>query len=502
MARLVDLLDPAGILWTRGSTDVEVSGVATDSRLVEPGDVFICLPGYAAPGGESLSDRHAFAELAVARGAVAVVVGRDIEIARSVTTVAVRDCWLTAATAAARFHRHPSQAMLTVGITGTSGKTSTSYFVDSILRAAGHRVARFGTIDYRIGDEVLAAEQTTPEAPVLHGLLRRAVDAACTAVAMEVSSHALELQRVGEVRFGVAVFTNLSRDHLNFHPDMESYRAAKARLFSGLGSDGVAIVNADDENWEHMVAGSMVPVIRFGLGRDLEVTAAEVRTSMAGIEFELRTARGSAPVKLRHLGDYNVHNALAAAAVGFHLGLDSEQIAAALGAAEPVPGRFEIVDAGQSFAVVVDYAHKPVALERLLESARRVGPRRLITVVGCGGDRDRGKRPLMGEIAAARSDLVVVTSDNPRTEDPQAIIDDILVGSRRADPDLSRHLVEVDRAAAIRAAIGLAGAGDMVVIAGKGHEPYQLVGKERRDFDDREHARTVIRDLEIGDPQP
>ncbi len=502
MARLADLLDPAAIVATRGDLDIEVEGVATDSRRVEPGDVFICLPGYSASGGESLADRHAFAANAVERGAVAVVGEREVDLPRDVTVVAVGDAWAAAASASARFHRHPSQALLAVGITGTSGKTSTSYFVDSVLRGAGHRVARFGTIDYRIGDQVLPAEQTTPEAPIVHSLLRRAVDSECTAVAMEVSSHALELRRVGDVQFDVGVFTNLSRDHLNFHPDMGSYRNAKARLFRSLGDggkSGVAIVNSDDENWSHMVAEAQAPVIRYGLAAGVEIAAEEVRASMTGIEFSLATPSGSASVRLRHLGDYNVHNALAAAAVGFHLGLDPEAIATALAEAETVPGRFEVVDEGQDFAVVVDYAHKPVALQRLLESARRVGPRRILTVFGCGGDRDRGKRPLMGRIAAELSDLVVVTSDNPRTEDAQAILDDILEGAREVDARLGRHVVEVDRAAAIRTAIEMAGPGDIVVIAGKGHEPYQLVGDQRLDFDDRECARLALRSR--GAPQ-
>lgn len=495
MARLAELLEPLDVVALSGSDEIEVSGVATDSRLVTSGDLFVCLPGYRAAGGESLSDRHAYAAQAVRDGAVAVVVERDVAIDAPVTVARVRDAWAAAATAAARFHGEPSKSLLAVGITGTAGKTSTSYFVDAVLRAGGHRVARFGTIDYRIGEEVLAAEQTTPEAPVVHRLLRRAVDSACTAVAMEVSSHALELRRVGDVHFDVGVFTNLSRDHLNFHPDMASYRAAKARLFAALGGGGkaaVAVVNADDEEWRHLVAATTAPILRYGLGAGVDVRAASVRTSMSGVRFRLETPSGAADVRLRHLGDYNVHNALAAAAVGSHLGLDAQSVAAALEAAETVPGRFEVVDAGQDFAVVVDYAHKPVALERLLDSARRLRPRTLITVVGCGGDRDRGKRPVMGQIAAEKSDLVVVTSDNPRNEEPQAIIDEILAGSRQVDPTLSRHVVEPDRAAAIRVAIERAAPGDMVVIAGKGHEPYQLVAARRLDFDDREHAREAL----------
>jgi UDP-N-acetylmuramoyl-L-alanyl-D-glutamate--2,6-diaminopimelate ligase len=501
MATLAALLDPSRVIACRGSTDVAITGVATDSRLVEPGHLFVCLPGYAAPGGERLTDRHEFAQAALDRGAVALIVERDLAVPTSVPVVRVDDAWVAAAAAAARFHRHPSSSLFAVGITGTSGKTSTSYFVDAVLQAAGHRVARMGTIDYRIGDDILPAEQTTPEAPIVQGLLRRAVDQGCTAVAMEVSSHALELRRVGDVHFDVAVFTNLSRDHLNFHRDMDSYLAAKARLFEALGGGGklgIGIVNADDSQWRRLVAGAGVPILRYGFRSDADVTAEAVRVSMRGVEFVLMMPNGSTPVRLRHLGDYNVHNALAAAAVGAHLGLSIDEIGAALALAEPVPGRFEVVDVGQPFGIVVDYAHKPDALQRLLESARRLEPKRLITVVGCGGDRDRGKRPVMGRIAAELSDLVVVTSDNPRTEDPRAIIDDILVGSRETDPLLGRHLVEVDRAAAIRAAVTCARAGDLVVVAGKGHETYQLVAGRRFDFDDRVHTRQAVLESRRG----
>lgn len=499
MTRLAELLEPLRVVSVSGPTDIEVTGVATDSRLVRPGNLFVCLPGYRSAGGESLSDRHGYAEQAVRDGAAAVLVQRELPMRNGATVVRVDNTWDAAASAAAHFHGHPSRRLYAVGITGTSGKTSTSFFADAVLRAAGHRVARMGTVGYRIGDESLPAEQTTPESPIVHGLLRRAVDTGCTAAAMEVSSHALELRRVGDVYFDAAVFTNLGRDHLNFHSDMESYRAAKARLFTALGEGGkqaVAIVNADDPEWRHLLVQCRAPVLSYGFGAAADVRADAVRASMGGLEFTLYTPRESVPVRMPHLGDYNVHNALAAAALGSRLGMSAGDIAAALAAAEPVPGRFELIRAGQPFAVVIDYAHKPSALERLLASARRLQPRRLITVVGCGGDRDRGKRPLMGKIAADNSDLVFVTSDNPRSEDPRAIITEILEGSRASDADLERHRVEVDRAQAIRSAIGCAAAGDMVVIAGKGHEPYQLIGGRRFDFDDREHARQAL--VELG----
>lgn len=498
MVRLADLIEPLPVVSVHGPTDLQISAVATDSRLVRPGSLFACLPGYRSPGGEAMSDRHDYVEQAVRDGAVALLVQREIAVGGGVTVVRVADTWTAAAAVAARFHGHPSRALFAVGITGTSGKTSTSYFVDAVLRAAGHRVARMGTIGYRIGDEHLPADQTTPEAPIVHGLLRRAVDNGCTAAAMEVSSHALELSRVGEVYFDAAIFTNLSRDHLNFHSDMDSYRASKARLFAGLGAGGkrgVAIVNADDPEWQRLVADSRAPVLCYGVQADAEIRAEAIETSLGGMRFRLRTTRDAVAVHLRHLGDYNVYNALAAAALGDRLGLSAPEIADALAAAEAVPGRFELVDVGQSFAVVVDYAHKPAALERLLDSALRLRPSQLITVVGCGGDRDRGKRPLMGRIAAERSDLVVVTSDNPRGEEPRAIIEEILSGVREVDPDLTRVVIEVDRAAAIRDAVGRAGAGDMVVIAGKGHEPYQLIAGRRLDFDDRDHARRALSEL-------
>jgi len=493
MTRLADLFDAQRVLAHRGDTSMRVSGVATDSRLVGPGDLFVCLPGYRAPGGETLSDRHDYARQAYERGAVAFLVERDVDVPPTCAVVRVDDTWSAAAIAAARFHGQPSASLFSVGITGTSGKTSTSYFVDAVLRAGGHRVARLGTIDYRLGDEIIPAEQTTPEAPVLQRLLRRAVDSGCSAVVMEVSSHALELQRVRGVHFDVGVFTNLSRDHLNFHPDMASYRLAKARLFKGLGAAAAAVVNIDDREWREMVSGSQAQPIRYGLSLAAEVVATAVHTTMAGLEFEVNTPSGSARVKLSQLGAYNVHNALAAFAVGLHMGMSPPDIAHALASAESVPGRFEVIEGPRDFTVVVDYAHKPDALERVLECARRLKPRRLLTVFGCGGDRDRGKRALMGRIAGRASDLVVVTSDNPRSEEPGAIIDDILVGSRESDPQLRRHLVEVDRAKAIRCAVELAEAGDLVVIAGKGHESYQLVAGRRLDFDDREHARLAVR---------
>ena len=496
---LQDLIDPKWVLAVRGGLDVPIGRVVTDSRQVSPGDLFVCLPGYRTEGGEIRADRHDFISAALERGATALLVEREIEPIPGVTVVRVADAWAAVAEVSCRYYGDPSKRLLVVGVTGTSGKTSTTYFIEAVLRAAGHRVARFGTIEYRIGDEVLPAAQTTPEAPVIQALLRRACDHGCTAAVMEVSSHALELRRVGGIAFDVAVFTNLSQDHLNFHPDMHHYVRAKGRLFEELssgGKDATAVVNIDDPASGHILGLNRGSTLTYAIDDgSATVRAEEVRTGLHGATFNARTPNGSVAVSLGHLGEYSVYNALAAVAVGHALGLDLETIRSGVAATPSVPGRFELIDERQGFVVAVDYAHKPDALQRLLESARRLGPRRIITVFGCGGDRDRGKRPLMGRLAIELSDYVVITSDNPRSEDPRAIVDAILSGVRVVDPNAERYVVEIDRRAAIRRAVRSAGADDIVLVVGKGHETYQLVGAQRLDFDDRLEAVAAIRAL-------
>lgn len=501
MARLRDLVDAARVQSQTGSLDIEITSVVADSRQVVPGSLFVCTAGYRAEGGEVRADRHNFAAMAASRGAVAFIAERPIEVPPEAVVVRVDDAWSALATAASRFHGEPSHRLFTVGITGTSGKTSTSYFVDSLLRRAGHRVARFGTIEYRIGENVLDAGQTTPEAPLLQSLLRRAVDEGCGAAVLEVSSHALALRRVGAIEFDVGVFTNIGRDHLNFHVDMDDYKRAKSLLFSSLGGGhkrAVALINADDPTASFMRERNRAEHLSFAVEQPADVRAVDVAATLRGVSFTAVTPRGRVPVALRHLGEYSVANALAAVALGEWLGLDLAEIGAALAATPAVPGRFELIDEGQDFAVAVDYAHKPDALVRLLESARRLRPRRVVTVFGCGGDRDRGKRAVMGRIAAELGDRTIVTSDNPRSEDPRAIVDEIVAGVREVDPALASCDVEVDRARAIRLAIAEAGPDDIVLIAGKGHESYQLIGGERLDFDDRAHARAALRGRAAG----
>lgn len=490
---LARLLDDVRYELLGGRIDVPIREVRTDSRCVEPGDVFVCLPGYRTEGGETRADRHEFAPEALARGAVALVVERPIAVPDGTTLIRVDNAWAAAAALADARFGHPSRDLTMIGITGTCGKTSTSYFVAAVLAAAGRRCARFGTIDYQFGPRHVPARQTTPEADELQRMLREAVDADLDTCVMEVSSHALELRRVGGVEFDAAVFTNLSQDHLNFHPDMHAYLRAKGRLFQELASGGksaTAIVNVDDPHADHIVAVNRGALLTYGLGPRCDVRGEALCTGLDRTSFRLATPHGTAEVQLRHLGTYQVHNALAAAGVGIAFGVGLDAIVAGLEAAPTVPGRFEIIDAAAPFRVAVDYAHKPDALARLLESARALNPQRLIVVFGCGGDRDRGKRSVMGRIAAEQADIAIVTADNPRSEDPNAIIDEIVAGMHGASRATCH--VEPDRAAAIAFAVSIAGPGDLVVIAGKGHETYQILGDRRIEFDDREHARRAL----------
>lgn len=480
----------------QGDRNAPVRAVSTDSRTAQAGDVFVCLPGYQTEGGETRADRHEFALAAAARGVGVFVVERATELPPGATIVRVADSWDAVSRMACELYDHPSRQLTTIGVTGTSGKTSTTYFIEAVLRAAGVPTACLGTIEYRFGDEVLPAIQTTPEAPQLQHLLRKALDRPLQTVIMEVSSHALELRRVGGVEFDLGVFTNVSQDHLNFHRDMDHYLRAKGRLFEALGSGGkrgIAVVNIDDPSSDYILKVNRGSLLTYGTSPRADIRATDWRSDLSGTRFKAIAPGVAAEVELPHLGDYQVYNALAAFAAGIALGLDATAIAAGLAAAPPIPGRFELVDGGQDFRVAVDYAHKPDALERLLRSGRSLRPRRVICVVGCGGDRDRQKRPIMGRIAAELSDVAIITSDNPRTEDPLAIIEEILVGARRVADSDGRLRVEPDRAAAIALAIDLAQPDDLVLIAGKGHENYQILGTRRIHFDDSEQVRDALK---------
>jgi UDP-N-acetylmuramyl-tripeptide synthetase len=483
---LIDALPERRVV---GTPPPAVRGLTADSRRVEPGDCFVAVPGFK-------QDARRFVPEAVARGARLVVTEGEPVADLPVAQVLVPSARRALARLADAFHGHPSAALTLVGITGTNGKTTTSYLVDALLRARGFGTGIIGTIQYVLGNETRPAGQTTPESLEIQGMLAEMRARGIGGVAMEVSSHALALSRVDGLDFDVAVFTNLTQDHLDFHGTFDEYRRAKRRLFELLAASPkrgrTAVVNADDPAGASMVAGLDVPVLSFGLGPSARVRAVEHASALDGIRMTVDTPRGRLTLRSALIGEHNVMNLLGAVATGLALGLAPDVIARALAGVRAVPGRFEQVRAGQAALVVVDYAHTPDALERVLATARKITRGRLGVVFGCGGDRDRGKRPIMGEIAARLADRVWVTSDNPRSERPEAIIDEIVVGVAGVAGGADRAVREADRRRAIRAALGWAGADDTVVIAGKGHETYQIVGADVLEFDDRAVARAVL----------
>jgi UDP-N-acetylmuramoyl-L-alanyl-D-glutamate--2,6-diaminopimelate ligase len=480
-------LDPA----VRGR---RVTGVAYDSRQVRPGSVFVALRGRQADG-------TVFAGQAIQSGAVAIVAETAPPAALARPWIRVDDARLALARLAAVFHGNPSHELIVAGITGTNGKTTTSYVLASIFDRAGLRCGRIGTVGYRVGDVEREAPRTTPEAPELQRMLREMREAGSGACVMEVSSHALELRRVDGIRFAAAVFTNLTRDHLDFHGDMDTYFAAKRRLFDLLPADGVSVVNVDDPRGVQL-AGAVSRPVTYGIDRPADVTPGPLSVSLDGLRFDIRTPRGTLQASSRLVGRPNAYNILAAAAAAMALDLPFSAIERGITSLEHVPGRFQVVsEPADDLQVVVDYAHTDDALKNLLEMARPIAAGRLITVFGCGGDRDRTKRPLMGAVAARLSDVVVVTSDNPRSEDPEEIIEEIKRGilppgdrgARGVAPGRTPVcLTIVDRRAAIERAIREGQPGDLVLIAGKGHEKYQVVGERVLPFDDVEIARGAL----------
>ena len=466
--------------------EVACTGVEYDSRTVKPGSVFVALPGQKTDGA-------AFASQAIASGAAAVVSERRRPENIAAPWVVVGNARLALAHLAAEFFGHPSRRMKVVGITGTNGKTTTSYLLHAIFEASGTRCGLMGTVTYRIGAREIAATRTTPEAPDVQRFMREMVDANCGACVMEVSSHALAMHRVDGIRFAAGVFTNLTRDHLDFHQDMESYFAAKRRLFELLPPDAPAIVNVDDPR-----GASLVDIARrtvtYAINRDADVTPGPLSFGLDGLAFDARMPQGIAQVKSSLVGKPNVYNILAAAATAGALDVPIETIERGLRTLAGVPGRFELVSsAADDITVVVDYAHTDDALRNLLETARPLASRRLITVFGAGGDRDRTKRPLMGMVAARLSNIVVITSDNPRGEDPMRIIEEV---KRGAEPETRQGNADVvtipDRREAIVHAIDRASDGDVVLIAGKGHEKYQEIGGRVTPFDDVAVAREAL----------
>lgn len=461
--------------------ETPVCGVAYRSDQVRPGDVFFCIPGFRHDG-------HDYAADAVSRGVAAVVSERPLGL--DIPCAVVRRTREALAFAASRLHMFPSRHIGIVGITGTNGKTTTTYLLDSIMRASGRKTGVIGTVETRVGDERQVASRTTPESADLQALFARMRDEGVTGVAMEVSSHAIDLHRVDAVRFQVAAFTNLTQDHLDYHHTLEEYWSVKRRLFTELDV-AERVLNVDDPAGADL-AGAIPSAIRVGRSEDAQVRALEEEHGPASTRFKLAVQGESRSVLLPLAGAYNVENALVAAGAALALGIGLDDIVLGLETAPQVPGRLEAVDEGQPFTVLVDYAHTPDSLEKAITAVREVTPGKVIVVFGCGGDRDPEKRPLMGEAAGLRADHVVITSDNPRSEDPVGIILEIEDGVRRAG---GRYTVEIDRRKAISAAVKMADQGDAVLIAGKGHEDYQIFSDRTVHFDDREVAAEELRSL-------
>jgi UDP-N-acetylmuramoyl-L-alanyl-D-glutamate--2,6-diaminopimelate ligase len=510
--KLRDLLVGVNPTQSIRNAEVEITSLAYDSRQAGPGSFFFAIRGEKTDGNRFVFD-------AVERGARAIAselprpwnpqwgVMYANELAHGIVApkdvpdnlewIQVADARKALAMVAAIFYRRPAQALKLVGVTGTNGKTTTTYLIDSIVRAAGHEPGLFGTITYRTPRSSRMATTTTPESLDLQGFLAEVRDAGGTHAVLEVSSHALAMDRVWGCPFAVAVFTNLTRDHLDFHKTFEDYFAAKRRLFegTGCGAPAVGVVNTDDP-YGPRLAALAARTLAYGLKNGADVTAKRFALSFSGLEFVAQTPAGKIEVRSRLVGRINVYNILAAIGAAIGLGIEREAIEAGIRQLESVPGRFERIDLGQPYLLVVDYAHTDDALRNLLATARELNPSgRIITLFGCGGDRDRAKRPLMGEAAGRASDVVVLTSDNPRSEDPLRTINDAVVGLQKAD---AKYLVEPDRAVAIERALDQARPGDIVLLAGKGHETYQVLRDRTIDFDDREVARRILRQRGFG----
>jgi UDP-N-acetylmuramoyl-L-alanyl-D-glutamate--2,6-diaminopimelate ligase len=473
LVRLADLAAASGGV-VRGDAGAVVRDAAYDSRAVTPGSLFFCIPGANVDG-------HAFARDALAAGAAAFVAERPLDV--EAPQLLVESVRAAMGPVAAELFGQPARSLTVVGITGTNGKTTATYLFESVFRSAGWVPGVLGTTGLRVDGEAGPLARTTPEAPDLHRVLARMRAAGVQAVALEASSHALAQRRLDGLVVDVALFTNLSRDHLDFHPSMESYFDAKAALFAPDHAR-TGVVNADDRWGRRLLERPAIRVTTYALDTAADLRASDVRVDRTGVSFVVDGVRVDSALR----GRFNVANCLGVFAAGRVLGISDERLATGIGSVATVPGRMEPIDAGQPFAVVVDYAHTPDSILGVLRGARALADGQVIVVFGCGGDRDRAKRPMMGRAAGEHADLTIVTSDNPRNEDPAEIIADVIAGI----PPGASYRIEVDRRAAIRDAVAAARPGDIVVIAGKGHETTQSIGDETLPFDDREVARAAI----------
>jgi len=484
--KLRELLANIPFYKSEGNVEhIEINGIETDSRKVRSGDLFICIPGFTVDG-------HDFAQEAVRKGAVAVIAEKPLSV--EVPVVIVEDTSRVLPFLAVQFFQNPTKNLSLIGVTGTNGKTTITYVLEKIFRAYGQKTGVIGTIQVKVGEDIYPAVNTTPDALELqrlfHHMNREQVDTAI----MEVSSHALDLGRVYGCDYDIAIFTNLSQDHLDYHKDMEDYLRAKSLLFSQLGNSygegkgKFAILNADDSSFPLLKKSTAQKVITYGCEKEAQFKADDIVLTAAGTEFTLQTPLGSTKIKSKLIGKFNVYNMLAAAAAAVSYGIPLDTVKKALAEMNGVNGRFEVVTTDEPYTVIVDYAHTPDSLENVLKTANEFAKGKTYVVVGCGGDRDRSKRPLMANIAVTHASHALFTSDNPRTEDPMAILNDMVEGL-----DAS-HSFEViaDRKEAIEKAIAYAKPDDIIIIAGKGHETYQIIGHKKHHFDDREVARQAI----------
>lgn len=464
-----------------------ISGIQYDSRKVTLGNLFVAIKGFQ-------SDGHQYIKQALERGAIAILISDEQYCSNEYPWILVEDSRLALAEVSNAYYGHPSEKLKLIGVTGTNGKTTTTNLICSIIEAQGQKTGLIGTIHNRIGDHILEGSRTTPESLELQQMFAQMVEEGIGYAVMEVSSHALELQRVACCDFDIAVFTNLTQDHLDYHKTMEQYCQAKTKLFKMLGNQGetaglqkTAVINLDDPWASHFMVASNVPVVTYSMQKEASWKAEQVQVGANGVQYVV----DGHPVRLHLTGNFNVYNSLAALAVGDALGFSPEAVIGALEQVPGIAGRFQTVSGARDFSVIVDYAHTPDGLENVISTAQAFAKGRVITVFGCGGDRDRTKRPLMGAMAAELSDFCVVTSDNPRTENPEQILQDILPGVTQHMQPETYH-VEVDRRKAIHYAVQMAQPGDVVLLAGKGHENYQEINGEKHHFDDYEVAQEAI----------
>lgn len=477
--RLKELLKGIDYIRIEGVQDIGIEDLYYDSREVTPNSLFFCIKGLTVDG-------HDFAPQAVAKGAKVLVLERDVDVDGDITKVFVPNSKTAMAYMAKNFYRNPTKDINFIGVTGTNGKTTVTYLVKSILEKAGQKVGLIGTISNMIGDRKMPSKFTTPESLELQKLLREMADENVDSVVMEVSSHSLALGRVEGCEYDIGVFTNLSQDHLDFHANMEEYRDAKAKLFT---QSKLAIINEDDKNGRWIKKRVPTKVFTYGIYKDADIYARELEITDRGVAFHLHTPSGSIPINLAIPGIFSIYNGLAAASICYNLGISLEIIAQGLQEVKGVDGRFELLDTGTDYSVILDYAHTPDGLENILTTAKEFAKGRIITLFGCGGDRDHGKRPIMGEIAGKYSDLCIITSDNPRSEDPMDIINDIVPGIEKTGCD---YTIIENRREAIEYALAQAQKDDIVILAGKGHETYQILKDKTIPFDEKQIVAEIL----------